>query len=220
MGMIQLKVDEWDDSDGPIHGFLGRRGGKSAGPFYGLNLSFCVGDDPETVKDNLCDMKRFVGIHDLRLVTMKQVHGDHIIAVTDKNVKDAGDADGMVTQETNMFLGVLTADCVPILFKARRQKVAAVVHAGWRGTLAGIGAKMVRILKTDYGVFPGDVEAAIGPAIDPCCYEIGEDVGKLLKEEWKGLAKTRSSRSPRVRFRWAWFRRACARDNSTSCRRE
>lgn len=188
MDLHCLRVQKWEARSELLHGFLGRRGGKSAGPYAGLNLSFRVGDDPQTVKDNLCDTKKAVGVHDLRIVTMKQVHGDHIVDVKDKSLKEAGEADGMVTEERGLFLGVLTADCVPILFSAIGRQLVAVVHAGWRGTLAGISVKMVRQLKDRYGVNPGSLEVAIGPAIGGCCYEISDDVSDPLVREWKSLA--------------------------------
>jgi YfiH family protein len=189
MDLLSLKVPQWERRDGLLHGFLGRRGGKSAGAFAGLNLSFRVGDDPETVKDNFCDMKKAVGVHNLKIVTMKQVHGDRIVDIYNDRLKEAGEADGMVADEKGIFLGVLTADCVPILFSARGRKLAAVAHAGWRGTLAGIAAKMVRELKDRYKVDPASVEAALGPAIDACCYEIGDDVSEPLERKWRSMAQ-------------------------------
>jgi purine-nucleoside/S-methyl-5'-thioadenosine phosphorylase / adenosine deaminase len=189
MDLLRLKVPEWEERGGPLHGFLGRRGGKSAGVYAGLNLSFRVGDDKETVKDNFCDVKKAVGVHDLKITTMRQVHGDAIIDVNDGALKDAGEADAMAAGAAGIFLGVLTADCVPILFSVRGRKLAAVAHAGWRGSLAGIAAKMVRHLKECYGADPGAIEAALGPTIGPCCYEIGEDVSRPLMQKWGRVAE-------------------------------
>lgn len=189
MDIVWLQVPQWKNRDGLLHGFLGRRGGKSTGPFASLNLSLPVGDDPQAVKDNICDVKRVVGVHDLRIVTMKQVHGDHILEVKDRHIKEAGEADGMVTEERGIFPAVLTADCVPILFFVAGRKLAAVVHAGWRGTLAGIAPKMINRLKERYDVMPASIEAALGPAIGPCCYEIGTDVSLPLIQRWGRLAE-------------------------------
>jgi YfiH family protein len=189
MDLVCLKVPQWEKKDGLLHGFLGRRGGKSSGPFGSLNLSFGVGDDPQVVKDNLCDVKKAVGIHDLRVVTMKQVHGDHIVEVRDKHLKEAGEADGMITDEKEVFLGVLTADCVPILFAVPGREVVAAVHAGWRGALAGIAPKMVRYLRDRYDAPPASIEAAMGPAIGPCCYEIGADVSEPIVKKWGRLGE-------------------------------
>jgi polyphenol oxidase len=188
MEITWLKVPQWERYDGLLHGFLGRRGGRSSGPYAGLNISFRVGDDPEIVKDNMCDMKKEVGVHDARIITMKQVHGNQILEIKNKNIKEAGEADGMVTTESEAYLGVLTADCVPILFVAPERKVVAAVHAGWRGTLGGIGAKMVRLLQDKYRVSPGQIEAALGPSIGACCYEVGADVTDPLTQTWGKLA--------------------------------
>lgn len=95
----------------------------------------------------------------------------------------------MVTVERGLFLGILTADCVPILISVPERKLATVVHAGWRGTLAGIAPKMVAHLKERYGVKPGSMEAALGPAIDRCCYEVGADVSLPLVQKWGALAE-------------------------------
>jgi YfiH family protein len=188
MELVWLKVPQWEERQGPLHGFLGRRGGKSIGPYTGLNLSFRVGDDPQVVKDNICDLKRLAGMHGARIVTMRQVHGDHIVDVKDGQLKEAGEADGMATKANGVFLGVLTADCVPMLFSAPGSRLVAVVHAGWRGTLAGIATKMVRHFNESYGISSRFIEVALGPAIGPCCYEVREDVSGPLIEKWGSLA--------------------------------
>ncbi len=188
MDLLCLKVPEWEKQKGLLHGFLGRRGGKSVGPYASLNLSFHVGDDPNIVKDNICDMKKAVGMHDLRIISMRQMHGDHIVEVKDSRLKEAGEADGMITEQRNLFLAVLTADCVPIHFSVSGRKLVAVVHAGWRGTVAGIALKMVHTLRDQYDVKPDSLEVAMGPAIGPCCYEIGADVSEQLVQRWGDLA--------------------------------
>jgi YfiH family protein len=167
---------------------MGRRGGKSVGPYAGLNVSYRVGDDPKVVSQNVCDMKLAVGIHDGRVVTMKQVHGDNVVEVTDTGIKEAGEADAMVTARSGLFLGVLTADCVPILMIAAKERLAAVVHAGWRGTLSGIAAKAAAHLAENYDVAPESLEAALGPAIGACCYEVGDDVVEPLRARWGRVA--------------------------------
>jgi YfiH family protein len=187
MEMIQSKVPQWDEYEGLLHGFMGRRGGKSVGRYAGLNVSYRVGDDAKVVSENVCDMKQAVGIHDGKIVTMRQVHGDHIVEVKDKNLKEAGEADGMITGEPDVYLGVLTADCVPILFLAPKQRLIAAVHAGWRGTLSGIAEKTVRLFANQYGVLPEDIEVALGPSIGACCYEVKDDVAGPLMKKWGKL---------------------------------
>src|SRR5947208_16755018 len=99
MKLNWLRVEQWNRYPGLLHGFLGRQGGKSVGPYAGLNVSYRVGDDAKIVSQNVCDMKQAVGIHDGRIITMKQIHGDQIIDVKDRNIKEAGEGDGMKTGE-------------------------------------------------------------------------------------------------------------------------
>src|SRR4051812_26469159 len=183
-----LRVPAWEQYPELLHGFLGRRGGKSSGAYARLNVSYRVGDDQQIVSQNVCDMKQEVGIHDGRVVTMKQVHGDTILEITDHKLKEAGEADAMVTKERDIYLGVLTADCVPILLVAPEKGIAAAVHAGWRGTLAGIADNTVKRLIEIYGVSSTELQAALGPSIGPCCYEVKDDVTRPLLDAWGELA--------------------------------
>jgi hypothetical protein len=118
---------------------------------------------------------------------MHQVHGNQIVEVKDRHLKEAGEADGMVTAERDIFLAVLTADCVPILFVAPKNKIVAAVHAGWRGTLAGIVQQMVQRFEQQYGILPSELEVALGPAIGVCCYQVKDDVAKPLMKRWGSL---------------------------------
>ena len=93
----------------------------------------------------------------------------------------------MVTAQNGIFLSVLTADCVPLLFIAPKQRLAAAVHAGWRGTLAGIASKTVDYFMSRYGVAAGDLEVALGPSIGVCCYEVNDDVATPLMKKWGAL---------------------------------
>ncbi len=196
MDLTVYRVPGWEAEPGLRHGFLGRGGGNSQGAYAGLNVSFGVGDDPQAVKDNYCDMKRTVGMAGTRMVTMRQRHGDNVIDVAEP-CKDAGEGDAMVTDAPGVYLGVLTADCVPIVCWARtsRGRLAAVVHAGWRGTLAGVAMKTVRHIESRHRTAPRDLWCALGPAIGPCCYEIGADVSDPLIETWgdKAAAALRES---------------------------
>ncbi len=187
MEMNRLQVSQWQNYPGLLHGFMGRGGGKSVGAYAGLNVSYRVGDDPKVVSQNVCDMKLAVGIHDGKIVTMRQMHGDNIIEINDKQLKEAGEADGMVTAEQGVYLGVLTADCVPLLFIAPKQRLAAAVHAGWRGTHAGIADKTVRLFKSQYDVAASELEVALGPSIGVCCYEVNDDVAGPLMKKWGSL---------------------------------
>ncbi|HVN86997.1 MAG TPA: peptidoglycan editing factor PgeF [Candidatus Binatia bacterium] len=181
-----LSVAGWRDVPGLIHGFLGRRGGVSVGEYASLNLSERVHDDPSAVAEN----RRRVAASSAargRMVFMQQVHGDHIVRV-DSPTQSVGASDGLISSTAGALLGVLTADCVPLLLVARRHRAAAAIHAGWRGTLAGIAVRAVEIFRTVYGAEAVELEAALGPAIGGCCYEVEREIGDRFASQWGTLS--------------------------------
>ena len=177
-----MRVPGWERIPGLVAGFCGCRGGVSRGAFAALNLSARVGDDPAAVRDNWSRLAATVG-HGMHFVRMQQVHGD-AIATVEGPAAEVGAADAMLTRASAVALCVLTADCVPLLMVAPRHHVVAAVHAGWRGTLAGIAARAVRHMQQVYGVEPADVRVALGPAIGGCCYEVDAGVAQALEQRW------------------------------------
>jgi YfiH family protein len=115
-----------------------------------------------------------------RLVMLKQVHSDRIERV-DGGRGYLGEGDALVTDRPGVLVGVRTADCVPILIADPEHQAVAAVHAGWRGTAEGIAGKVVSRLTAEYGSRPGALHAAIGPAIGPCCYEVGPEVAERFR---------------------------------------
>ena len=124
------------------------------------------------------------GVAPDRFITLNQVHGRRVITIP-RGIDGAAlaalqtnrpDADGLVSAEPDLALVVRAADCVPLLMADRRTGVVAAVHAGWRGTAAGVALAAIETMGRDFGSRPEDVVVAIGPAIGPCCYEIGTDV--------------------------------------------
>jgi len=182
-----LRVPAWETIPHLVHGFYGRRGGLSRGDFAELNVSDHVGDAPEAVRDNWRRVTDRLG-GAMRCVTMRQVHGSCVTAVDEKDGSDAGEVDGIVTQSSGIALGVLTADCVPILLVAPRQHVVGAVHAGWRGTVAGIAPLAVAHIEKTFHVPPAEIRAALGPSIGNCCYEVDRDVVDELAARWGVLA--------------------------------
>ncbi len=179
------------------HAFATRRGGISENEHTSsLNLAFGRGDTDETVLKNLEILAEKVGFDPKRVISLPQIHSDNIFYVTEKDcgkgyyIRDGIESgDGYITDECGVVLGIKTADCVPILFEAEKNgKIVAVgaVHAGWRGTAAGIVPKCVSMLCDRFGVSPENIRAAVGPCIHKCCYEVGEDlyssVASLLGE--------------------------------------
>lgn len=172
------------------HGFATRIGGVSqAAHTNSLNLAFGRGDERETVMENLRLFADAVGTTPDSVVSRHQIHSARVV-YADESMRGEGyftdtdaECDGYVTDREGVALGVKTADCVPILFADTDAHVIGAVHAGWRGTVSGIGAECVRKM-CELGADPKNIRAAIGAAIHFCCYEVGEDfyaaVAKLV----------------------------------------
>jgi len=178
-------VPAWHGITGLEHGFFTRHGGVSAGNFAELNLSSKVGDEPAAVAENWARIRSHLGDR-LELVTMNQVHGAHVAFVSSP-VAAPEQADAMVSNVPRVGLGVLTADCVPILLVAPRSRLVAAVHAGWRGTVAGVVVAAVRQMLQSSDTRPAEVCAALGPAIGPCCYEVDESIVHALEAKWGAM---------------------------------
>ena len=176
-----LQVPGWDTIPNLVHGFLGRRGGVSRGPFAELNLSYRVGDAPEMVQENWRRVRDTAC--GLRFPRMQQVHGDRVVTIEDADL-DGGEADAMVTGTAGTAAGVLTADCVPILLVVPGRRVVAAVHAGWRGTLAGVARRAVQQIEQVFGTKAAEVCAALGPSIGGCCYEVDTSIADALEQRW------------------------------------
>ena len=169
------------------HAFSTRLGGISSHEHTSsLNLAFGRGDGDEVVLQNLKIFAEKVGFDSHGIVSLPQIHSDKIFTVTSQNrgegyyIREHIDSgDGYITCERGVVLGIKAVDCVPILFEAEKDgAVIAVgaVHAGWRGTVAGIAAKCVARLCDEFDASPKGIRAAIGPCIHACCYEVGCEV--------------------------------------------
>ena len=127
-----------------------------------------------------------VGRESVAAVT--QVHGATIVHAHDLNRTGRPQGDGLVGSDPSVVLTVRVADCVPVLLADTRRGVVAAVHAGWRGTAAGIAAAAVSRLAERYGTAPGDLVAALGPSIGPCCYRVGQTLIEVFRREGHGAA--------------------------------
>jgi hypothetical protein len=117
-----------------------------------------------------------------------------VVSVSEDTV-EAGEADAVATRARGVALGVLTADCVPILLVAPAHGVVAAVHAGWRGTVAGVTGHTLDHLAAAFAVPPSDVYAALGPSIGGCCYETDRGVADQLEQCWGALPDVVHERS-------------------------
>ncbi len=116
------------------------------------------------------------------LISLKQVHSD-VSLYTDGNLAGCiGEGDALLTDAPGAVVGVRTADCVPILIVDVPNRTVAAVHAGWRGTAQAIAAKTVGAMAARFGADARDLQAAIGPAIGACCYEVGPEVASQFQD--------------------------------------
>lgn len=161
---------------GFVHGFTTRAGGVSAPPFDALNLGGKWGDAPAHVTENRRRLAQAVGGAPF---VARQVHGTAIHRVRagdDAAAVARQEADGLCSDAPGVVLGVFVADCVPVLIADPRTGCCAAVHAGWRGTVAGILPQAVHTLGATFGARVQDLQVALGPAIGPCCFEVGPEV--------------------------------------------
>ena len=161
---------------GVPHGFFTRAGGVSRGPFESLNCSVSSGDDPVALRENRARVAGAVGVAPACLLGVFQVHGTSCVTVEQPWAAGEGPrADAMVTRVPGLALGIITADCAPVLLADAQAGIVAAVHAGWRGALAGILESTVEAMR-GLGAEPERLVAAIGPCIAQAAYEVGEDL--------------------------------------------
>jgi len=158
------------------HGFFTRRGGVSAGRFASLNCSLSGPDDPEAVRENRARAMRAIGTAPEGLSGLYQVHGT-AVAVAEAPIphEDRPRADGIVTNRPGITLGIITADCGPVLFADPKAGVIGACHAGWRGALAGMVEATIEAME-GLGARRADIAAALGPCIRQPSYEVGADL--------------------------------------------
>jgi YfiH family protein len=193
-----LRLLTWPalDASGADAAVTARSGGVSSGPYATLNLSLSVGDDPGRVLENRRRLAAAFGAGPGDFVFARQVHGAgvRVVAGADRgsgarSLDDAigsvgeagrvGGADALVTASPGVVLAILTADCVPIVLHDPVAGVLGCVHAGWRGTVAGVTAAALAAMQ-GLGARPSDVIAGIGPAIGADRYQVGPDVHEAV----------------------------------------
>lgn len=158
------------------HGFFTRRGGVSTGPFASLNCSLSSPDDRDAVLANRARVARSLAIDPAHLLGLTQVHGIHVITATEPWAAGQGEkADAMVTDRPDLALGIVTADCAPVLFADVGGSIVGAAHAGWRGAVAGVLEATIAAMVA-LGSSPARVTAAIGPCIAQASYEVGPDL--------------------------------------------
>jgi YfiH family protein len=155
------------------HGFLGRRGGVSVGECAGLNVGYGSNDDPEAITGN---RRLAIGalLPEAELATVHQIHSAAVVIADQAwSPGERPRADAMVTDTPNLLLGILTADCAPVLFADHEAVVVGAAHAGWRGALAGVTDATIETME-QLGARREHIHAAVGPCIAQPSYEVDE----------------------------------------------
>lgn len=175
-GQLEYYVNNlWSDLR---HGIFTRKGGVSQAPWHSLNTGGSVGDAAEAVRENHQRIYRALDVDADRVCSVWQVHSAEVIVAEGPAVGRhwLAQADGMITNRPDTPLVMRFADCTPLLLYDPQQRAIGIGHAGWRGTVAGVGTRLVRAMQRVYGCDPADIQAWIGPSIGPEHYQVGEDV--------------------------------------------
>ena len=195
-GVVYYTFPAFDALPFVRHGFSTRLGGVSEGIYASMNLSFTRGDDPACVRENFHRFCNAAGMDVGQVVVSAQ---EHHVNIRNATAADRGrgvdrergyvDIDGLLTDEPGVVLCTQYADCVPLLFVDPVRRVVGTSHAGWRGTVARIGAVTVERMAADYGCRREDILAAVAPSIGPCCFEVDEPVFAAFSQAfaWDGF---------------------------------
>jgi len=193
------------------HGFFTREDGVSDGLYASLNCGSGSDDNPAHVEENRQRAALALGVTGDQLITPYQVHSADVAVVgPDWQLGHRPKVDALVTRESGIALGVVTADCVPVILYDQAHQVAGVLHAGWKGTLAGIVGNTVEAM-VSLGATPGAINAAIGPCIAQPSYEVGDEIFQAftrVNSEW-GTYFVDSGREGHHRFDLAGVVASC-----------
>lgn len=164
------------------HGFAGRQGGVSTGVCAGLNVGLGSEDDRLAILRNR-DLARDALLPGATLVTVRQVHSPDVVTVTAPIAEDERpEADAMVTRTPGLILGILTADCVPVLFADRDAGVIGAAHAGWKGAISGVTDRTIAAMEM-LGATRAGIACAIGPCIGRASYEVTLDFAERFERD-------------------------------------
>jgi YfiH family protein len=198
--------------------FTSRDGGKSQGAYRSLNLSYGIGDDPESVFENRTRLERALGID--HMMTLRQTHSSivHYYAGASPRhsekakakvktrvlplprsaspvAAEAFEGDALFSDSPGAALGVKVADCLPIYFFSEASPVIGLAHAGWRGTLARIAEQTVLAISGQLNVGPESLVSAFGPCIRESCYEVGPDVAEAFRSAFPSSVASAAGRT-------------------------
>ncbi|OCW59621.1 peptidoglycan editing factor PgeF [Hoeflea olei] len=183
-------------ASGIMHGFFSRTGGVSEGLYRGLNVGLGSRDNRVHVHENRARVSRWFGLDPDRLVTVHQVHSARVQVATHTNRADRPEADALVTATPGLVLGVLSADCGPVLFADPEARVIGAAHAGWRGAFDGVLEATIAAMQA-LGARTGRIVASLGPSISQASYEVGpEFVDRFVRDTPANAAYFTASATP------------------------
>ena len=169
------------------HGFFTRKGGASSGIFGGLNCGQGSSDQSEAVRINRARVAEAMEVAPADLLSLRQVHSTTVVTVARPwRAEERPEADAAVTDQTGLALGILTADCAPVLFRA--EGVVGAAHAGWRGALGGVLEETVAAMER-LGARRESIRAVVGPAISQRAYEVGPEFFEQFAWEEAGYER-------------------------------
>jgi YfiH family protein len=186
-----------------IHASFSRLGGYSKTPYWGLNVSYSIGDDFENVIRNRLLALEALQIATYPCATLWMVHGAEVATLGEDTWDDwrtdwahrsyqveqheliwttrpRRKADALISKNREVALAMSSADCVPLMYYDPVESVIGMAHAGWRGTARGVAAATIDAMAEQFGSLPGNIRVGIGPSIGPCCYEVSEEVRRLF----------------------------------------
>jgi polyphenol oxidase len=181
-GLVFYQFEQWRHL--PLrHGLFTRLGGTSPGPFASLNMGGNVGDAPANVRANHERMYAAAGVRDDRACSVWQVHSADVVLARRpaRNRRWLGSADALITDTPDLPLSMRFADCTPLFFVDPVRGAIGMAHAGWRGTVQGVGAATVRAMCALLGSRPADIQVGIGASIGPDYYQVGEEVVQAVR---------------------------------------
>jgi len=164
-----------------VYGMSTKMGGYDNPPYYN-NLSYYVGDFRDIVQTNRDEFFDKLGINPNRLAIPQQIQGDNIEVIDEPGTYS--DADALITEETNIYLVVSIADCLPVSVYDKSKSVIANIHSGWRGTEKKIVTKTINKMMTKFGCKPENMVVFIGPGINKHNFEVGAEVAELFDKKY------------------------------------
>lgn len=194
-GKIHYLQPAWAGQGKLETGFTMRNGGSSRPPFNSLNLGFGSGDQLSQIEANRVAVARAFDVEAHLFLTVNQVHGSEILMIDQPNPDVSHfqrvDSDAIITNQRNILIGILVADCFPVILYDQKRHAAGVVHLGWRGTAAGLLGRTVKAMCEIFGCQALDLCAAVGPGIAAHSYEVDRPVRDAFRQgtdQWGRIA--------------------------------